>query len=290
MTNYIKYGFQFVIFTNLLISLAAAAQLTLTYILLELPFNLSLTYVELTSTLLYYNVALYLSLPKNKAKTPFLRTNWIVNHLALFYTFSGIALLVLLYHFLQLSFILQISVLGIGVISALYVMPFFKYGGRKVNLRSIPYIKVFFIAFIWVLSTFLLPVIDALSINLKLEGQNLYVLALNRFVFLLLCTLPFDLRDIKSDKLYGLKTVPILIGQKKSILLINILIALHVVLSIVGIKNPVYKLTFVMIDIAVGMLFNFKISKQGDYLSVFLMDLVLVLQFVILYVVAMYSV
>lgn len=279
--KYIKRGSQLLVFTNLLVASAAVSQMALTYLLLDLPLQFPLLMVEFSSTLLFYNFTLYVSLPKKVTKTPFVRTNWILQNRRFFIGISIIAMLLLAYYALQLRFKTQIFLVVIGLISILYAYPFFFYQGKKVNLRSIPYIKVFFITFIWVTSTFWLPIFDSQIAGEVSATHNLPIRSIHRFLFILICTLPFDLRDAKADKIYGVKTFSTQLGIKNSIRMINMLLLLHAFLSFFLDVNPTILIALLLTDVLVFSIFNFWIKNKKDYLRYYLMDFLLVLQFLI---------
>lgn len=281
LIGYLKYSSQLLIFTNLLVAFAATAQMALTYFLLEIPVKYALLVVEFTSTLLFYNFSLYLSLPKTVVKTPFARTNWILNHKKFFYGFSFICALALIYFGLQLDFFTQIFLVIIGLISALYAFPIFKYHNKWVNLRSIPYAKVFFISFIWLMSTFWLPILDSQLSGELSATHNLPIRSIHRYLFLFLCTLPFDLRDAKADKYYGIKTFSTQLGIKNSIRLINGLILLHAALGFYLDVSIEILIALWVMDLIVIIFFNLWIVKRNDYLLYYLMDFFLVLQFIL---------
>lgn len=282
--NYINTVFRYFVYSNLLIATAAAAQMELTYLLLGAKANVNLVFVEASSTLLMYNLALFLSLPKDKTTTPYLRTKWVLSHPITFYTISIISLLLFLYHGFQLKPTTQLMLVCIGLFALLYLTPVFRIHGKRVNFRSIPLLKLFHISIIWVMSTVLLPVIDMAYSTEVLEFTRVVPFMLNRFLFLLICTLPFDIRDIKADTMYGLKTLPSLLGEVRSILFINILLCLHTFISMFLSVDWTFKVGFVITDLLVYYIINHRIQGSKDYLGVFLLDLVLVIQFLVLYI------
>lgn len=271
------------LFNNILVSLAALSQMALTYLLLDLPSKLPLLMVEFSSTLLFYNFALYLSLPKSKHPTPFARTNWILQNRAFFIGISLLAIVILGYCFIILERSSQVFLIIIGLFSILYAYPVFKYKGQRVNFRSLPYLKVFFITLIWVMSTFWLPILDSHSAGEIGATHNLWIRSLHRFLFLLICTLPFDLRDSKADKHYGIKTFSTLLGTKNSILLINGLLIVHGILSFYLDINTSILIALLLVDAIVFSIFNLWIKKRKQYLLYYLMDFFLILQFVIVW-------
>lgn len=277
--RHMKNGIQFVLYTNLLVAAAAGAQMVLSYKLFVLPPNTKLVWVEFSSTLLFYNLALFLSLPK-KTTSVFARTNWVLKHPVVFYTLSVSALLIFIYHTLALDRGLQIALFIIGLGAALYVMPVFHIHGKRVNLRSIPYVKVFYISLIWTVSTYCLPLLDS-KMSITMRSTEQILLGIHRFVFLVLCTLPFDLRDVKSDIQYGLKTLPVLLGRRGIIRLMHILVLLHIILTFLLGIEAAQKWGFILVDILLLFVFDYWVFKKQDYISVFILDFILVLQLVI---------
>lgn len=55
---------------------------------------------------------------------------------------------------------------------------------------------------------------------------------IERFIFVFAITIPFDIRDISDDKGAGLKTIPVMIGEKGSILVANVSLLLFLALGI----------------------------------------------------------
>lgn len=95
-----------------------------------------------------------------------------------------------------LAFRLRLPVLavaaGLGLATLLYAAPF---GNSRQNLRSITGIKIFVIAAVWTGTTVFLPVLDA-GVP---ATANVLLLTLQRFLFVIVLTLPFDIRDYRSD-------------------------------------------------------------------------------------------
>lgn len=94
------------------------------------------------------------------------------------------------------------------VISLTYLLP-----TKKINLRTIPFLKAFWVSLIWTMLFFYLPLAHNESIfNLKLIAPFLFFYAL---------TIPFDIRDQWLDD-QQLKTLPQLVGTKNAIYIGNV--------------------------------------------------------------------
>jgi hypothetical protein len=107
---------------------------------------------------------------------------------------------------------------GLAILSFYYSNPVIN---RFKNLRSITGIKILIIAIVWTGFTVLLPGFKA---NIWSEN-TLWIEALQRFLIVIILTLPFDLRDLRADS-GQIITIPQLIGIKNSKYLSTVLIVI----------------------------------------------------------------
>ncbi|WP_312696591.1 hypothetical protein [Sphingobacterium mizutaii] len=279
MTSVLKRIYYFLVHTNLLIALAAVAQCALTYYILQFPVNNDILIIEGATTLLLYNLSLYLSLPKDPSKSPFQRTRWIGKNMWLFWLLSGLSGLVTVWTLLHVH-ILTLFFLGfIGVMSLAYAVPLLKVNDRWVGMRQIPGLKVFYIALVWSLSSVGLPVVELFANGEQIDWYAANYLGLVKIVFLVLCTLPFDIRDFEQDSLYNLKTVPILLGKQRAINLSYGIGVFHLILILLSPNTWGVKIALLITTILILVMFRFIIfSKEKHYHHVYLLDLALVLQ------------
>ena len=98
--------------------------------------------------------------------------------------------------------------LPMAIISVAYVIPFYKSQSGWLRLRDVPSIKIFLIALTWAFVTEGLPSILATN---KIDFLPL----LERFLFILAITIPFDIRDLHFDHM-RLKTIPQMLGVNKA--------------------------------------------------------------------------
>lgn len=92
----------------------------------------------------------------------------------------------------------------LGFVSFCYSLPF-----RSLGLRTIPFLKLFLIAFVWAGSSV------GLLLVVHHELENYQLLMVSVFFFVVGITIPFDIRDNLTDE-KELKTIPQIIGMKKS--------------------------------------------------------------------------
>jgi len=87
----------------------------------------------------------------------------------------------------------------------------------KTLTRKIIGFKTFYVSFVWSM----LPVLVILFYDLSVDASFLVVFG---FIFLraIVNTVFFDIKDIESDKIHGLKTIPVVLGKKNSLLFIHI--------------------------------------------------------------------
>lgn len=279
MTRFLKRLYYFLVHTNVLIALAAVAQCALTYYILNLPVNDPILVIEGATTLLLYNLSLYLSLPKDPSKSPFHRTRWIGKNMWLFWLLSAIATVITIWALFQVH-LLTLFFLGfIGVISLAYAVPLLKVKGKWVGMRQVPGLKVFYIALVWSLSSVGLPVVELYANGANIDWYQANYLGLVKIVFLVLCTLPFDIRDYEQDSLYNLKTVPILLGKQRAINLSYGIGVFHLILILLSPNTWAVRIALLITTVLILIMFRFIIfSKEKHYHHVYLLDLALVLQ------------
>lgn len=141
------------------------------------------------------------------------RVEWIKNHKVLIYAITIFSLLSAFYF--SFNFLKEVWVLFLisGGLSFFYVwkVPLLK--GK--NLRDLPGVKIYLIAFVWVIICFLMPRIINHGVE---ELKSIGLLSIAFFMFIVAITIPFDIRDVKLDE-QSKKTIPQLIGVRFSVYL-----------------------------------------------------------------------
>ena len=85
-----------------------------------------------------------------------------------------------------------------------------------------------------VVSTILLPVIQAEE---EILNTQVLLLFAERFLFIFSIAIQFDIRDMQADQRAGLKTIPLLIGQDKAIILSFLTLAASLFFSVFHYPN-----------------------------------------------------
>ena len=275
----------FLLFSNLFIAICAVAQCLVTYHLLNTePDNYVLAFTFF-ATLGLYNFSMLLAKPKNPEQSPFLRVRWIFAHHRLIISITLISLLCLLPLGLwYLSIESQFLMVFTGLIAVAYNVPFLTLNQQKIGLRNIPGIKLFLIALVWSVSCVLLPIVELeKSHSFHVSSAETLLLVAKRFLFIAAITVPFDIRDLFQDKLYALKTIPVMLGEKKAYIFCQLLLAGYLVLLLLfrpASYLDVVALTLTLV-IAGWLIFKSNI-KKNEYYYFFYLDGTMLLQYIVL--------
>lgn len=181
------------------------------------------------ATLCEYNVHRFITVITNKAALNSEKHKWVKDNLITFY-----ALVILsVAGFIVTAFMAKIEVLltlaPIAALTLLYSIPV--YGNKKsiFRLREIPYLKIFIISFTWSATTVLLPLIKT---GQTYETTHVILMLIERFVFVFAITIPFDIRDMEADRAANTKTIPLLLGEKRSMLISYACILIFLTISL----------------------------------------------------------
>jgi len=165
---------------------------------------------------------------------------------------------------LQLKAIL--SLLPFFAITMFYVIPIHKVFSSNNSLRTVAGIKIFLIAFCWAGVTVVFPI---LNYDIVLS-TDVIIVFLQRFLFVLAITIPFDLRDLSHDD-DGLKTLPQLIGVARSKKLGILFLMLFLGLEFFINDSNQLRITFVVSLISLFLLIRSS-TNQNKYYSAFFVE------------------
>ncbi len=284
MNKYFRESLDFLLFSNLFIALCAVAQGLVTYQLLNIEPEKHVLALLFCATLAQYNFSILLSKPKEPLKSPFRRVHWIFSHYRLMITLTMIAVLSCIPLLFFLSLTSQILLVFLGIISVGYSLPIFSFHDKKFGLRNIPGVKLFLISLVWSLSVVLLPI-------LEIEGQHLLsistrdtiLLIAKRFLFIAAITVPFDIRDLFQDRSSALKTIPVLIGEKRAYIVCQALLLAYLVLLFLFTKN--FDSSFFALTATIllsGWLIFRSNFKKNEYYYFLYLDGTMIVQFLML--------
>jgi hypothetical protein len=199
----IKKWFSFYVFANVHVGLAALCLTKITMIAFEIE-NDSLAYFVFFSTIMSYNFIRIVRLDDINS----LISNWMRSNKSNLIILNSLCLISTIY--LALSFRLSdlLFLLPFFLLSLLYVLPI---TSKIKGFRQIPGLKLIIISFTWAGVTVGFPLFAS---NL-LDSEGVWIVFIQRLMFVIAITIPFDIRDAQLD-LPGLKTLPQIIGVGKS--------------------------------------------------------------------------
>ena len=277
--------FDFLLFSNIFMSLCAVAQALLTFQLIGEKPMFPVLGLLFTSTLGIYNFCILITRPKHPETSSYKRVRWFFGHYRLMVTFTIVSLLSLIPLFFLITTESKILLIFLGGLSFSYGLPLFTIGDHKFGLRNIPGLKPFLITLVWTLSCVLFPVLEILHLHTNdISMHNITILIAKRFLFIGALTIPFDIRDLFDDRQQGLKTIPVALGEKKAYIFCQIMLAAYIVLLFLfrsnGLSIDFWALTLTVI--LTGWLIFKSAWEKNEYYYFFYMDGVLILQYVIL--------
>lgn len=234
-----KFFFEFYLSSSLHVSFSVWALYKVSFIYSNSTENLYLDGLIITSSIVGYNLIKYGSI--------YLKNNLSISKSITFITF--LSFLVGVWCFFNIHLLTQFIFIISFILVILYVIP---NPSSNKNLRNSYGVKIFLVAFAWTLvSHFSLSV----HMNITEFDQNI-IIAIQRFIFVLVATIPFEIRDSKTDE-SGLGTLPQRFGIFKSklfglsLLIINTYL-LYYILEI----NMIFKIieSFIYLILSYGLL------------------------------------
>jgi hypothetical protein len=229
-----------------------------------LEFNLEvdviLLWFVLFATITGYNFVKYFGLAKFHHRS-------LATWLKYIQIFSFLCFIALTYFTVQLKTRTILYLLGLGVITFLYAIPFLpkKYFLDKgKNLRAISGLKVYVIAFVWSVTTVALPLVNK---DLLFEF-DMIISFMQRFLFVLVLMLPFEIRDMNYDSL-KLGTIPQQIGVQNTKLIGSVIIIVITIMEFfkdyfLEVKTVIL---IVIMTLTMALLWFSKVNQKAYYSS-----------------------
>lgn len=229
----LKAIFDFYLYGNLHVALCAVAMLLVTQHLFDYPLRLELFVFVFCGTFFLYNLQRLPSAFANEkivhgdshGESEFVRHKWNTDHKFLLAIISGIAAIAAGWSFFQLYHRSQVVALVPALLSLAYAFPVIRWNGKWKKLREFKVLKIFIVSIVWGMICTLLPAAAA-----DFTGENWFTIPVLTW-FLACCgiifslTIPFDIRDLHYDG-QQLKTLPSILGIRKSMLLALFVLAL----------------------------------------------------------------
>lgn len=257
----LKQIFNFYIDSSIHVALAVFALSWVTLLEFGIPYDEAVLYFIFFASITGYNFVKYFGLARFHHRS---LTNW----LKLIQVFSLMCFIGMCYFALKLELISLVVLLGFGVVTFLYAIPFLPnkilYDKHK-NLRNVSGLKVYIIALVWAGVTVVLPILN----NHVPLDTNVVVTGFQRFVFVTVLMFPFEIRDLNYDSL-KLATIPQQIGIKNTKMVGVLLLMLFFLLEFLKPQLNVEHTVSLLITMFVTLMFLiFANRNQGRYYSSF---------------------
>ena len=211
----IKQLFDFYLYSSIHVALAVYALSWVTLLHFNVSNDNNVLFFIFFATITGYNFVKYFGIAKFHHRS-------LTSALKVIQVFSFICFLLLCYYALQLQLKTLLTIIVFGIITFLYAIPFLPkkfYLDSQQNLRDVSGLKVYVIALVWTGVTVFLPIIND-NINLN---SDVFITAFQRFIFVIVLMLPFEIRDLKFDSL-KLATIPQKIGVRNTKIMGSVLL------------------------------------------------------------------
>ncbi len=189
--------FNFLIYSNVFISICAAGLYFIFSLKSELNFPITNILFIFSSTYIGYHLLRIV---------PLMRKHFIEEGFKEYYQqyklYNWISLIIMVIINLCCFIQLDLQVYPVLLLNILLVLLYETILFKNFALRKVPYAKSFIIALVWSLTM------------TQLNGYHSPALFLDCFSFILLLSIPFDIKDLNSDTNQEIKTLPMLFKDK----------------------------------------------------------------------------
>ena len=272
----LKRLFNFYLNSSIHVALSAFALTWVTLIEYDLEYQKNMLYFVFFASITGYNFVKYFGLAKFHHRS-------LANWLKVIQLFSLIAFLLMSYYFLLLKLSSMLYVIALAIITFLYAIPLIprKYVlDEQQKLRDIGGLKVYVIALVWMLTTVILPLIE----NDKSLNTDALITSMQRFCFIIVLMLPFEIRDLNYDSL-KLSTIPQKIGVKRTKICGVLLLMVFMMLEFFKDELSTITVVSTLIIVFVTLLFLiFSHKNQSKYYSAFFVESLPVVWLIVLLV------
>jgi 4-hydroxybenzoate polyprenyltransferase len=190
-------------------------------------------------------------------------------------------------YFFLLSIKVMTAMVALALFTIAYTLPLIKRKQKFVRLREVTYMKVFTVAFVWSFVTVIVPMLGFTNAASWTEG---IIIFLRRFLFIYAITIPFEIRDVEREKLFGNISLPMIYGIKTIKIIGMVFIAVFIALcafheqyfSFVLDKRLNIFLPLALSGVAAGLLIVYASNKRTNWYFKFTTDGTMILQFILL--------
>ena len=257
----LKTIFDFYINSSIHVALAVFALSWVTLLQFGIPFDENVLCFIFFASITGYNFVKYFGLAKfhHRSLAKWLKTIQV---------FSGICFVAMSYYACKLEVLTLMYIGVLGLATFLYAIPIIPkkiFVDNQKNLRSIGGLKVYVIAIVWSGVTVLLPLFN----NGFDITDDVIITGIQRFIYVLVLMLPFEIRDLNFDNL-KLATIPQKIGVKQTKYIgLLLLLAFYVLNYFKDDINQTLLISYVMISSVTLLFLVFAKQNQSKYYSAF---------------------
>ena len=267
---FIKKLFDFYIKSSFHLGVCVVSLYIISIYKLQIDLNYYILTCLFSSTIVVYNFIKYAStLPYY-----FFVQNAPIKKIQILSFFFGFFLL---YSLFFLSFEALFFGFFLFLICLLYVFPI---NHSISNFRNRSKIKIFLVAICWSGSTVIFPFIESNNIN---YGDSM-LLFVQFFLFVIVCTVPFEIRDLKYDS-NDLKTIPQIYGTNNSKYISYVLIFIFFSISFISNGTSIDLISDLLISFVLVFIIYLTKENQGKYFSSFWVESLpiywLIIQFIL---------
>ena len=259
--NLLQRIFNFYINSSIHVAFAVVSLTVITLIQFDISTNENLLFFLFFATITGYNFVKFFGVAKFHHRS-------LASWLKVIQVFSLVSFIAMCYYASDLEYHSLVVLFVCGLITFLYAIPLLPmtyFRDSQMNLREISGLKIYLIALVWTVATVLLPLIE----NDIVLDSDVVITSIQRFIFIVVLMLPFEIRDLNYDSL-KLATIPQKIGIKKTKASGVLLLIVFFVLDYFkneGTSNSI--LSTLIIAFVTIILVMFSHKKQSKYYSAF---------------------
>ena len=276
-----KAIFNYFVFGSWWVSLCAAALGLLTWIeLTDYWWHGPLFIFIFGSTLVVYNMNMISGLSElRESGTESERHHWCMENGVLMKSTLAFGLLLSAVSVWFLNEVIWFLMLPLGLVALAYTIPIVRKEANKIRIREIGLWKIFLIASVWTGMTVILPAVHLYGFE-QIFALNSLQLAIGRFLFILAITIPFDIRDLANDAHKGVRTIPSVLGWKRSVLFSQVLLVAFLLLIWfrLGANHPFF-IGYAISTIITMIFVAIASPKRSDFYCSFWLEGTMLLQF-----------
>lgn len=265
-----KRWFSFYVFGNIHVGLAAYCLTKITLAEFSIV-NGSLAIFVFFSTILAYNFIRAFQIDRINGMI----ATWIRSNKAALIVLNSCCLALVIFFSLDFNFYELLVLLPFLLTSVFYVVPL---SPNIRGLRNIPGLKLFLISITWAGVTLYFP----LTVAGLQSMEGIWIIFLQRLLFIMAITIPFDIRDAQFD-IADLKTVPQMIGIDNSKVVATVAMIIFVLLELPmkDVNTTSFAITIVIAAISVVSIL-FAGVRQKRFYSSFWVESIPVLWYLLL--------